>query len=151
MPKILEALAQLDDERDAAEGKLKQRIMDLETENTELRKLLSASTDLSSRRTLAIGFLISHLRAQGLSREQIDALTHGSLDLRVDLNCEDKNHDFQGGGDCAGCGLKRPRWMELGNMCPCAQDGTRDHRSYCEEGEGARLPGCQAMAPNIKW
>lgn len=81
MSKILEALAQLDDERDAAEGKLKQRIMDLETENTELRKLLSASTDLSSRRTLAIGFLISHLRAQGLSRVQIDALTHGSLDL----------------------------------------------------------------------
>lgn len=79
---LLETLARLDAERDAAEGKQKQRIVDLEAENTELRKLLSAATDLSSRRTLAIGCLISHLRAQGMSREQIDALTLGSLDLR---------------------------------------------------------------------
>ena len=40
--------------------------------------------------------------------------------------------------------LRQPRqvplWRELGNLCPCAYDGTRSH-SYCEEGEGARLAG----------
>jgi hypothetical protein len=79
--KILDTLTALDAERDAEELRLKMRVAELEQTNRELRELLVASTDLSSRHTAALGFLIDHLRGQGLGREQIDALTLGALRL----------------------------------------------------------------------
>lgn len=79
--RILDTLAELDVARDARERELEQRVAELKRESAELRELLRQSTELASRHTLAVGFLITHLRDQGLGRDQIVALTCGTLDL----------------------------------------------------------------------
>lgn len=79
--KILDTLTALDARRDAKERRLKGRVAELERTNRDLRELLAQSTDLASRHTAALGFLIDHLRRQGLGRQQIDALTFGVLRL----------------------------------------------------------------------
>lgn len=81
MSKILEALVALDAKRDAREREQEQRVSELTAENAELTKLLQTATAMSSRRTMALGLMIAHLQAQGLTREQIDRLTMGTLDL----------------------------------------------------------------------
>lgn len=78
---ILDTLAALDAARDARERELEQRVAELEAENRKLREMLQKSTELVSRRTLAVSFLMTHLRDQGMTREQIAALTHGMLEI----------------------------------------------------------------------
>ncbi len=84
--RILDTLAVLDAERDAREQYLAQRVAELEAESKaeskELREMLRKSTELVNQRTLTVGFLITHLREQGLGREQIEAIMSGTLDLR---------------------------------------------------------------------
>lgn len=36
---------------------------------------------------------------------------------------------------------KKPLWKQLGNLCPCAFDGSKDHVSYCVDGRGAKEAG----------
>ncbi len=49
-------------------------------ENSELNALLQTTSTLLSRRTLAIGLLLSELQ-KTMSVDQIDALTMGNLDI----------------------------------------------------------------------
>lgn len=81
MSRILSALAQIDAERDFVEADLRRQVAELKVENTAQFKLIQEATSLSSRRHLAIALMIGYLREQGLSREQIDRLTAGNLDL----------------------------------------------------------------------
>lgn len=37
-----------------------------------------------------------------------------------------------------------PYWESLGNLCPCAKDGNKDHMTFCVEGRGKFLPGLMA-------
>ncbi len=41
-----------------------------------------------------------------------------------------------------------PLWRKLGNLCPCARDGTKDHQAYCVDGKGRELPGTVAKRPD---
>lgn len=40
-----------------------------------------------------------------------------------------------------------PLWSVLGNLCPCANDGTKSHGEYCVRGAGAKLPGTPPRTP----
>ncbi len=54
--------------------------------------------------------------------------------------CENEPHNWVG-EKCTRCSRPTPKWKLLGNLCPCSIDGTRDHRSYCEDGFGATQDG----------
>jgi hypothetical protein len=54
--------------------------------------------------------------------------------------CENLCHQFNN-EKCLTCNREKPLWKKLNNLCPCSRDGTKDHRSYCEEGHGAKLEG----------
>ena len=81
MSRILEALARVDRERDATEGSLREQIRHLTTHNAYLTEQLRQAASLLSKRTLAIALMLGRLQALGMSREEIDALTAGNLDL----------------------------------------------------------------------
>lgn len=84
MSRILRALADIDADRDATEQMLLKQVTELRTSNSELLKELQAVVALLSRRTVATGLMIAHLKSKGMTLEELDRLTLGNLDLKGD-------------------------------------------------------------------
>ena len=64
---------------------LRAEVDNLRADNRRLHRLLMASTALCSAHTAAAGFLAAHLHRQGVSLEEIERLTCGTLPLRRNL------------------------------------------------------------------